>query len=509
MAREREIQYVLSMQDEATRVYKSFSDNVTKGQAGMNAGLQDGEQLLKNFYREQRVQDRTMREATQALTGFTVGMSGLLMSGDNTNAVIKQFNTTILSSVTAMQGAEFASTSLGIAGRNLGGRLGIVAQSLMANAGYISALVGGTTATIGLGKALADWLHPSLNKAELKVVTLTSELGRLDAIVNKMKSDSKFGEELKVFVAKFDENTKIQERMMMVSGANKEQIARFIKVRAMEYKAAKDELSKLVENKDTIPSISPVANSFSFMAFHAASISRHVDVLNKQLKQSIMPASALTVKLEKVSVAAYDTSNAFKEIENTHPFSLFMQDIQTAQDLTMIFMDSMVTGFRAAFEGSEASGKTFLKSMLIGTIDMVQGLIIAAEAASFAKATISWGATLIKDLPMLVAATAALQGARAIVNKFHEGGTMGQFGDRIPLRSDERPAILKVGETVLPTKPGQTIGGGSTVINLNFNHPVEGKEFLRSGMKQIMRDLGVDNITDVFVNNRSKIVLAS
>lgn len=125
---------------------------------------------------------------------------------------------------------------------------------------------------------------------------------------------------------------------------------------------------------------------------------------------------------------------------------------------------------------------------------------IASFGAAGAAAALSFGT-----------AAAAQIAASSAVSLFHEGGTMGSMGERIPLRSDERAAILKVGETVIPTKPGESIsqGGGGTVIHLNFNSPVSGEEFIRQGAEALMRKLGVTDISKVFVNNSSSIAIGT
>jgi len=107
-----------------------------------NKGLKTGADLLRDFYREQRIQDRTTREASQALIGFTVGIASLINIGADGDAVIKRFTTSLLVSVTAMQGAEFSAKGLSIATQGFTGKLGEMSAWLGKNAGMIGVFVG-------------------------------------------------------------------------------------------------------------------------------------------------------------------------------------------------------------------------------------------------------------------------------------------------------------------------------------------------------------------------------
>jgi hypothetical protein len=118
--------------------FNALNDSVDRS----NKTTASGKEMLRDFYREQRIQDRTTREATQAVIGFTVGLSALMMTGKESNTTVMAFNRSLLTGVTAMQGAEFTAASLSIAGRNLSGTLGNVAQFLGKNAGMIGAVIG-------------------------------------------------------------------------------------------------------------------------------------------------------------------------------------------------------------------------------------------------------------------------------------------------------------------------------------------------------------------------------
>lgn len=105
-------------------------------------GYQTGKDRMKEFYREQRIQDRITRDASQAVIGLTVGLSALSSMTGKTDGETRRATEALIASIAAMQGAEFTATALGIAGRNLSGTMGNVARVLEENAGIIGAVVG-------------------------------------------------------------------------------------------------------------------------------------------------------------------------------------------------------------------------------------------------------------------------------------------------------------------------------------------------------------------------------
>jgi hypothetical protein len=94
----------------------------------MKSYFSTGEEL-RRFYREQRVGDRTMREATQAAAGFGA------MFGDS--GLGKIVGTT----TGAFQQAEFAVTGVGIAAQSAGGKFAILGRGIMAVAPYLAIAV--------------------------------------------------------------------------------------------------------------------------------------------------------------------------------------------------------------------------------------------------------------------------------------------------------------------------------------------------------------------------------
>jgi hypothetical protein len=203
-------------------------------------------------------------------------------------------------------------------------------------------------------------------------------------------------------------------------------------------------------------------------------------------------------ELKTVSTVCVAIDNSSQKM-----FSDLMKGAEGFSSTLDVLQNGMIVGFQAAFSGAEGAGRTFMKSLLLGFIDMIQGMIFAAEAASLAKAVVSWGATLISDLPWLLGATAALQLARGIVNRFHEGGEMGAVGQRVPLASDERQAVLKVGETVRTKEQEANLqkGGGHT-FHFHFPGVVTNEEGVVKVIKSALEKSGFNSLTDLITNDR-------
>lgn len=114
----------------------------TKNLGEYGEATKSASQELRGFYKEQRLQDRVTRDASQALIGFTVGMTALLSQTDDSNEGVKRFNESVLTAITTGQAAEFVFTSVGIAATRMGGTLGAVGGVLTRFAGPISIILG-------------------------------------------------------------------------------------------------------------------------------------------------------------------------------------------------------------------------------------------------------------------------------------------------------------------------------------------------------------------------------
>jgi hypothetical protein len=132
-------------------IASATSSTVTANGKMMQSYFKTGEEL-RRFYREQRLGDRTMREATQTVQvfGTMLGDSGL---GKSLGTAIAGF-----------QQAEFAVSGLGIAAQGAGGKFAVFGASLAAAAAPIAiaaAAIGGLVWWMGeMKKSAASLAGP-------------------------------------------------------------------------------------------------------------------------------------------------------------------------------------------------------------------------------------------------------------------------------------------------------------------------------------------------------------
>jgi hypothetical protein len=234
--------------------------------------------------------------------------------------------------------------------------------------------------------------------------------------------------------------------------------------------------------------------------------------LNKDLSSLPRSVKGASTAFENLSTTAIDN---MQDIRDSFE-ALKAGTLQTAGDTAFSVgtvwdatSGAIRTGMEAAFSGAQGAGMSALKALGNSAINLAELYLSTALAEAFAKGVPTFGATLPVDFALVAAGTAALEVARGAINRFHDGGTMAPDGSRIPLQSDERHAILKVGETVLPTKPGESFGG--TQIHNHFHFaganiasPMAFKDVVEKGMRQ----LGVTDVSKYFVNQRNNLAIA-
>ncbi len=167
-------------------------------------------------------------------------------------------------------------------------------------------------------------------------------------------------------------------------------------------------------------------------------------------------------------------------------------------------LSSLQAGFAAAFSGEEAGVKVLLKSILNSIITAVEGMMIAAQAASAAFSILSFGGSLLADLPQLVAGFAFLETARGIVNSFEHGTPSGGFMVPGGFPHDSYPILVSSGERVDVTPAGKGGPGGMTI---NFNGDTISPQFVVSAIKSALRETGL-TADKLLVNNRGTVSIA-
>ncbi|KYC47835.1 MAG: Phage-related minor tail protein [Candidatus Methanofastidiosum methylothiophilum] len=131
-------------------------------------------------------------------------------------------------------------------------------------------------------------------------------------------------------------------------------------------------------------------------------------------------------------------------------------------DLTESFKN-IGTSIGENFGKGAEGAKNALKSILLTILDTIEGMILAAIAASGVKAIITFGASAFSDAIKILGAKAAFAAAKSFVaSKFHSGGIVGNLGSR----PDEVPALLLSGESVL-NRSATSLLGEKTITALN------------------------------------------
>jgi len=164
-------------------------------------------------------------------------------------------------------------------------------------------------------------------------------------------------------------------------------------------------------------------------------------------KKALDEMNKIKTGMQIQAVAIQSNVKTVWEYVNEEMEAMTWRTIEAVQVLQGAFS----VGFEAMLQGGRDAFKVFIKAILTGFIDMVQGMLYATFAAMWMKGVLTWGATLAADIAALVAATAALQLARAVVATMHTGGTA--YIDAP--ESKEVPIMVRGGETVRVTTPEQ------------------------------------------------------
>lgn len=121
--------------------------------------VQDGEKALRQFWREQKFQDRVSRDAREALLGATGAVATFAVGNTSASRAVKQFDEALLSGLAAQNQMEFALFSIGQVGSKLPGTFGAISTSIGAMAGPIAI-------TIGIGALLINFFQQSNEEAK-------------------------------------------------------------------------------------------------------------------------------------------------------------------------------------------------------------------------------------------------------------------------------------------------------------------------------------------------------
>ena len=143
------------------------------------------------------------------------------------------------------------------------------------------------------------------------------------------------------------------------------------------------------------------------------------------------------------------------------------------------------------------------------TIAYMSAIEVASVGAAMATSIATFGASAAAGEAAFLEAMAVAH-ASTFVPKFHEGGVMSSYGSRLALASDERPAVLKVGETVrTPEQEASLKSGGTVNITVNINAPGTPVDMVKKALEDGCRATGL-SITQFIQNQntRAKVAVA-
>jgi ABC-type multidrug transport system fused ATPase/permease subunit len=115
---------------------------VTKATEQLTEKTKNATQEYRQFFREQRLQDRMLREGKEAIMGVAFAFMMLTSSGNETSSTMKGVQKGLVGFIAGMNATEFSMFSLGRSLSNMGGAMGNFGLMLMKNSSIIGAVVG-------------------------------------------------------------------------------------------------------------------------------------------------------------------------------------------------------------------------------------------------------------------------------------------------------------------------------------------------------------------------------
>lgn len=526
MAAQNEIQFAISLKNEASATLAQFkADAQSAMEAAGTATNKYGQstQNLTKWIKEQRTEQRQhnflfqqTREVvgaaslTLALFGNTIGRGSQQMQ-ELTNGLNAGF--------VAFQGVN-----------NVVGLLGSSMKFLAGPWGIVISLAAGAAVALSQFSSEAGKSSEELTKLRSTANQLDYELGKISASMRKAfllkdiaDANSKV-DELKQTTTDWIKTVATQGRFGLVRkivGTPEEIAAAENDVRNAEkaFKSFYDEQKKATQKQKEYNDELAImrgnlsvydearTRAFSFLD----GVSTKYQTLVSKMTTGFGPNSVKGIMRANQQTASeylklWDETEKAKLAAREAALEQESQLVESYGQTSMQVFQLVGSALGNAFAGQDQNARAVLKSIAGMFITMAESALFAASAMASAKSIATFWTSMAKDAPLLIAGFAALETARAVVNSFHDGGTMGSMGERIPLRSDERPAILKVGETVIPTKPGESIGGGGNTFIFNNYAPVTAEDWVVSTLKTIVQKTGIP-IERLIVSSRSTLAI--
>jgi hypothetical protein len=511
-----DIEYYLKLRDEASKVLDAYRKNAKVAASDVESLMDVASAAVKRhgrevggltkWIREQRAEQRQhnflFSQGREIIGAASVALTTLSAAGISVGGSLKQASDAANAGFVAFQGFN---NVLGF----LPGPMGLIISSAAGLVIGLLKLKDTTEATAAaqerynaLAKEFVQGIGLEQAKRELEVMSavVSSAEARKKQYQAELDGLKSSRESLDVIRKKRDELPKlITQEEQLISAYN-------LRVTALRDLVAAEEQQEAVRVRTAGQRTEYLRSTYSSILSGDEALKLHTltwkeaITLSKEYRSSVVETSGL---------AALNFKQMMVPLKEAIPIVVdFTEEMRGSQETLNVIMSSMVTGLQAAFEGGVGAGRTFFKSILLGFIDMVQGLIIAAEAAALAKAVPSWGATLITDLPKLAGATIALQLARAMVSKFHTGGT----GFVNAPTSQEVPILVRGQEDFIVRTPEQRQSdrqSNSTVVNVNFHAPVSDEQFVIRAIEKAIRRTGLTVDRLLVARNPQAVVVAA
>lgn len=182
-------------------------------------------------------------------------------------------------------------------------------------------------------------------------------------------------------------------------------------------------------------------------------------------------------KAAEVILNAEISNMQFLEAEWTEYWQKQQDQIMSNKEIfanaSLDIMNSIAGIFQAFAAGNPDAFKSFLKTIGNLFINTVEAMIWASRGGSFAKAIMSFGASLITDVPWLIAATVALEAARGLIGGLESGTD--DWGGGLAVVGEKGPELA-----YLP-KHSAVINNRNFTSIVNQNRAFEAQQKLRAG----------------------------
>lgn len=532
--REREFGYLISADDQASKVFRQVLEEATKSGKSVTDALKDAsaaadklgasEQSVTGFIKEQRVENRMQnflfRETSGAIGGVTLALGAFGMASHGAGESMKMLSGALNQGMMAFQGISFAFEALGggVWGKVIGAVVGVV--SALATFGDATKKNEDQVADLNLRLTETYYKLGDVSDAMMEEALTAALAAAIKKQIELNKETYTFWDYVKMGLNFLSGHPELNAVIVKSAVGSPEEIANAKQAIATIHTQISEFYDSLVQSRRAMtPEIKAIAlDEERFLSAETKSIVDTWIEGMEFMKQSHSKQAAiieinnqtfvnrLLNQVKKVHVQTFDS---FAEVMK----SVNAGSQETANAMRQIYQGlttSIGTMWTDVFTGSEAAGRNFLKNVLLMAIDLVQGLILAASAAAAAKGVLTFGISWALDLPELLLATAGLQLLRAFVaSTFHSGGTVPKRGATFfnASPSEEFLVMARGGETFRTEEQEAALGAGATVV-VNINAPIDRLDWIKQGVEEGMRRTGLA-VDKLFVNQRSAIALGA